>query len=58
MYRVTGKDGIGESEIRVNAGKYQYMLAHTSTYQYIPVHCLILTGDYVYRYIPVYDSDR
>ena len=25
---------------------------HTSTY------CLILTGDYVYWYIPVYDSDR
>jgi hypothetical protein len=38
MYRVTGKDGIGELEIRVNAGTYQYIPVHTSTYQYIPGH--------------------
>ena len=48
MYQVTGKDRIGELEIRVNAGIYQYILVHTSTY------CLILTGDYVYWYILVY----
>ena len=34
MYRVMGKDGIGELEIRVNAGIYQYVLVCTGMYMY------------------------
>jgi hypothetical protein len=47
--------------IPVHTSTYQNIPGHTNTYQYIPVHtsayCLILIGDYVYWYIPVYGFD-
>ncbi len=43
MYPLTGNQGIDVSEVRVNAGMYQYVLFHTSSYWYILVHTKSLT---------------
>jgi hypothetical protein len=60
MCLVTGNQGIAVSEIRVNAGMYQYVLVHTGSYWYILLHTkkltCVLVHSSIYCNLQVYTS--